>query len=524
MRIGIIELIMDTVSRNWVNSLYAAHFRRQFYGIVPQAVSVWCRELGHQVFYTTYYGQKDPKSLLPNDLDVVFISAFTQASALAYALAKLYCMEKTLTVIGGPHAKSFPEDCLRFFDIVVKECDKDLIDKILRKEFDPPSIVSTDQPLTDLPTVEERMPEIAKAAFSGGKPTLTSFVPILTSVGCPYHCDFCMDWNNKYISLPRERLEADLRFLSRNLPDTLIIYHDPNFAVRFDELMDVFERIPENRRNRYLMQTTLSNLKPSRLQRLRSTKCIFVAPGIESWMNYSNKASVSGKTGREKLEKVIRHFELLRQYFPDLQANFIFGTDADNGNAPVELTKEFIRRLPYVWPAMNIPTPFAGTPFFDQLHVENRIIKSLPLSFYYRPFLVIKLKNYSALEFYEYLIDLYALITSTAMMGKRIFARSAPEIKVIYTVRAFHLRQELAQLRRVRDMLVKDGEMRAFHEGRSNQLPEFYHQCFEKRLGRFAGLISRSDRIPVLSTEVEHNGSTVSLTGDEFKEGENHEV
>lgn len=524
MRIGIIELIMDTVSRNWINSLYTAHFRRQFYGIVPQAVSVWCRELGHQVFYSTYYGQKDPKSLLPNDLDVVFISAFTQASALAYALAKLYSREKTLTVIGGPHAKSFPEDCLRFFDIVVKECDKDLIYKILRKEFDPPSIVSTDQPLTDLPTVEERMPEIAQAAFSGGKPTLTSFVPILTSVGCPYHCDFCMDWNNKYISLPRKRLEADLQFLSGNLPDTLIIYHDPNFAVRFGELMDVFERIPENRRNRYLMQTTLSNLEPSRLQRLRSTKCIFVAPGIESWMNYSNKASVSGKTGREKLEKVILHFELLRQYFPDLQANFIFGTDADNGNAPVELTKEFIRRLPYVWPAMNIPTPFAGTPFFDQLYAENRIIKALPLSFYYRPFLVIKLKNYSAVEFYEHLIDLYALITSTAMMGKRIFARSATEIKVIYTVRALHLRQELAQLRRVRDMLIKDGEMRTFHEGRSNQLPEFYHQCFEKRLGRFAGLISRSDRIPVFSNEAEHNGSTVSLTGDGFKVGENCEV
>ena len=241
-------------------------------------------------------------------------------------------------------------------------------------------------------------------------------------------------------------------------------------------------------------------------------------------MNYSNKAGVSGKTGREKLEKVTRHLELIRQYVPDLQANFIFGTDADNGKAPVELTKEFIRRLPFVWPTMNIPIPFAGTPFFDQLYAENRIIKALPLSFYYRPYLVIKLKNYSAVEFYEHLIDLYELITSTVMIGKRIFARSAPEIKVIYTVRALHLRQELAQLRRVRDMLVKDSEMRAFHEGRSNQLPEFYHQCFEKRLGRFAGLISRSDRIPVLSAHTENDRSMVSLAEDDLKEGENYEI
>jgi hypothetical protein len=110
------------------------------------------------------------------------------------------------------------------------------------------------------------------------------------------------------------------------------------------------------------------------------------------------------------------------------------------------------------------------------------------------------------------------------MMGKRIFSRSPSEIKVIYTVRAFHLRQELAQLRRVRDMLVKDEELRAFHEGRSNRLPEFYHQYFEKRLGPFAGLISRSDRIPVFSAEAQDNGSTVSFANEELKEGESCEV
>ncbi len=39
----------------------------------------------------------------------------------------------------------------------------------------------------------------------------------------------------------------------------------------------------------------------------------------------------------------------------------------------VELTKEFIRRLPDVWPTINIPTPFGGTyvkdsPYGDHIH------------------------------------------------------------------------------------------------------------------------------------------------------------
>jgi hypothetical protein len=68
--------------------------------IGPQAVAVWCRQLGHEVTYTTYWGQRDPRSLLPSPLDVVFIATYTPSSALAYALAKLFRWEKTLTVIG----------------------------------------------------------------------------------------------------------------------------------------------------------------------------------------------------------------------------------------------------------------------------------------------------------------------------------------------------------------------------------------------------------------------------------------
>ena len=110
------------------------------------------------------FRQRDPKTLLPNDLDVVFISTYTQASALAYALAKLYRKEKTLTVIGGPHAKQFPEDCLRFFDIVVGDCDETLINEILRDK--PRNLFLTSgRTLTEIPGVEERMPEIRASTF-----------------------------------------------------------------------------------------------------------------------------------------------------------------------------------------------------------------------------------------------------------------------------------------------------------------------------------------------------------------------
>ena len=502
MRVGIIELLVESEFRNWVESVYGAHFKRYYCSITPQAVAVWCRQLGHQVFYATFYGHQDPKSLLPDDLDVVFISTYTQASALAYALAKLYRTEKTLTVIGGPHAKSFPTDCLRFFDLVVKDCDKPLINDILNGCFDRHCIVSTGRPLKEIPSVEERMPEIVKAVFTRGRARGIGSVPLLSSVGCPYSCDFCIDWNSRYTALAPERLEADLRYMSRKLPGVMVAYHDPNFGVNIDQVMGIVEEIPENARNPYIMESTLSTLRESRLQRLKETNCIYIAPGIEAWTSYSKKAGVGVRTGEEKLKHVVEHFRLLREYVPGLQANFMFGSEVDHGDEPVELTKEFIRSIPYVWPTVNIPTPFGNTPLYDRALAKDSILKAMPLSFYYTPYLVTTMPNYHPVEYYSKLIDIYSAITSTLMLARRFVTKSSIGFSLLHALRTFSIRQDLTTFRLLHKMLKTDRTFRAFHEGRSASLPEFYHRCYEEKLGRYASLVSRAERTPEMEKPV----------------------
>lgn len=496
MRVGIIELISDTVSGSWTARLHNEFFKKQLVSITPQAVAVWCRQLGHRVFYRTFYGQEDPKALLPNDLDVVFIATHTPSSALAYALAKLFRKEGTLTVIGGPHAMCFPQDCLRFFDVVVGHCDKALIDDILRGHIDPPCRVSSGRLLREIPTVEERMPEIVASSFYRGRPKFTTVVSLLSSLGCPYRCNFCVDWKNQYTPLAGDRLAADLNYLSLNWPGVLVGFQDPNFGVRFDETMDIIETTPEGRRNRYIMESSLSNLKKSRLQRLRRTNCVYLATGIESWSDYSNKAGAGSSMGRNKLEQVIRHIRLIQQFVSGVQVNFLLGTDADEGNEPVELTKEFIRRLPSVWPAVNIPTPMGGTPFYDASLAQDRISRSLPFAFYYSPYIAATPTRYNLVEYYDHLIDIYGVICSSSMMARRLITRTSPVIRLIHTLRRIPVRHELAEYRQIRELLVGDPQFRAFHQGRSKRLPEFYHSRFEQRLGRYAELLARRERIP----------------------------
>lgn len=492
MHIAILELLHDRGPGGGSSD----YFRQQFMGLMPQTLAVWCSQAGHHVHYRTYWGQEEPLKLVPDEIDILFVSAYTQSSALAYAIGNYFRGRGPLTVLGGPHACAFPTDCARFFDIVVKECDRALLDDILGGHVDPPAILSSARSPTDFPSVEERMPYIKISAFRGDRPQASSTVPVITSVGCPYTCDFCVDWDSKFVTVDRDRLLADLRFLSEAYPQLLIAYHDPNFAIRFDETMDVIEHVPKGRRNRYVMEASLSVLKPERMRRLAESNCLYAAPGVESWTEYSGKAGTGTRKGREKLEKVIAQFDLLGKYVPGLQANFIFGTDTEEGEESFALTKEFILRTPNVFPTVNIPTPYGGTPLYETLRRENRILEATPFAFYYNPYLAITLKQYDPLTFYDKLIEMHEAIGSTRMIFRRLMTGKSPIIRAAHALRTIYARLYVRDLREIRNMLATDAQFRAYHEGKSRQLPPFYDRLYERRLGRYAELMPPAMRRP----------------------------
>ena len=499
MRVGVLEILAHP-SRQPYDVAFRLVLAKQYASITPQAISVWCRQLGHETFYATYYGLGDPLRLLPRDLDYVFIGCYTQVSPLAYALAKIYRRRGTRTVIGGPHARAFPADCLRFFDYAVKDCDKSLVADLLAGHYDPGTAISSAKPFEYVPAVEERLPQIlASAFFWGRRRVFMTTVPMLASMGCPYQCDFCVDWNNPYRQLPLDRLAGDLNFLARKLPGTMMAFHDPNFAVKFDQVLNVLESVAPALRPPYVMESSLSILRGDRLKKLKDTNCIAVAPGIESWADYSNKAGVSGKTGAEKMRCVAEHLRLLSEHVHYQQGNLIFGLDTDQGEEPIELTKIFLDKTPFVWPALNIPVPFGGTPLFDQLLAAGRILKEMPFSFYYSPYVVILLKNYDPVTYYEKLIELLEYSASFRMLKKRLRCAPTWHVKVLHWARTLGRHEDVRHFRRVLGMLRTDPVFRAFHEGRAEALPEFYHAEYERMLGPYAPLLSRADRRPDLT-------------------------
>src|SRR5712691_11892417 len=84
MKVGILELLAESVAQTWGEHRYNLWYKKILASLTPQAVAAWCRQLGHEVYYATYYGQRDPKRLLPDQLDIVWLSGIFRGVKLLY--------------------------------------------------------------------------------------------------------------------------------------------------------------------------------------------------------------------------------------------------------------------------------------------------------------------------------------------------------------------------------------------------------------------------------------------------------
>ncbi|UCD25955.1 MAG: cobalamin-dependent protein, partial [Gemmatimonadota bacterium] len=189
LRIGVIDLVTKGPDK----SLYAWVMHANLASIMPQIVATWCEQDGHDVTFVCYTGRESIADELPTNVDLVFITSFTQAAQLSYAISALFRAQGAVTVLGGPHARCYPEDSAKYFDYVVGFADHGIIRDIVAdcQEHRPLGIqISAATQPQSLPGVEERW---KFAAMALDKAPLLKIVPMIGSLGCPYTCSFCID-------------------------------------------------------------------------------------------------------------------------------------------------------------------------------------------------------------------------------------------------------------------------------------------------------------------------------------------
>jgi hypothetical protein len=512
-RVGVLEIVAPGPARGPLDAALRHVTVRQAASVMPQVVAAWARRGGHRVDYAVYHGQRDPLSLLPGDLDVALISCHSRGSVLAYALSVALRRRGVVTVLGGPHASSFPDDAARFFDLVVDQCDEALLADILRAPRAHRGVVTTERPLREIPPLAERLADVERAAFVGGRRTPATTVPLLASVGCPYTCDFCIDGRRRYASLDAGALRDDLVELGRRHPGIRVVFHDPNFAVRFDAVLEVLESIPPARRLPFAMQASMAILRPARLGRLRDAGCVYVAPSLESWSGYSVKAGVGKASGEAKLEASIAHAREIARHVPGVQINIIYGLDADgDGREHAALTHRFVEALPEVFVTATIAMPYGGTELYERMLREGRILRRMPLALSYMPHVATVPLGADARPLYEHLIAFFEQARAPSLLARRLRSSLPAGLKLLHGIRSQHARRTLGVLRSLRRRLDEDPHFAAFHRGEEVPTPEVYRAAVRSLAGRYAPALDERIFEPVHALPAAPPRSTSRLT------------
>ena len=484
LRIGIVDLVAWAPTR----ALYSRVMNANLAGIMPQVLAAWCESLGHDPHLVCYTGFGDLVDELPRDVDVLFVSAFSQSAQLAYAISHMFRSRGVVTVLGGPHARCYPEDAARFFDYELGFTDQSIIREVLEERAPYPAggrvMASARQP-QELPSLQARWKYVERTLK---KAPLIKIVPMIGSLGCPYTCSFCIDSTVEYQPLGFPQLEEDLRFLLTKQRRPIVGWYDPNFGIRFDDYMSTLERADPGRRIRHIVESSLSLLAEPNLKRLRANGVQAVLPGVESWYDMGNK-SKTRSTGLDKVEQVADHVNMILRYIPYVQTNFVLGLDSDEGDEPFELTKRFVDLAPGAFPAYSLLSAFGRAAPMNLDYQRAGRVLPVPHHFLNNNHAMnVKPKHYDWPAFYDRLVDLTAYSFSGRAIRRRLPATPSLIPKWMNVVRAVSSEGwgRVKYHTMLRGRLDTDRELRGFLDGEHATIPTFYRERVARELGPFA--------------------------------------
>ena len=478
--------IIDLVCKGPTDTLWGKIMHANLASIMPQVVATWCEQEGHDVKMICYTGREDLTKELPEEVDIVFISSFTQAALLAYSLSNYFRTKGIVTVLGGPHARCYPDDAILYFDFVLGFTNKNTIIDILDNctpQGPVGTYLATGKQPANLPGVQERWKFIESTLK---KAPLLKIVPMIGSMGCPYTCSFCIDSTVPYQPLSFQGIKEDLQFLLTKFKKPMVAWHDPNFGVRFQESMDAVSAAAPPGSFSFVAESSLSIITEKHLKVFKENGFTALLPGVETWYELGGKSKTAKTIGEEKVKQVAEHVNMIFDYVPYVQTNFVMGLDSDSWAEPFELTKKFIDLSPNAFPGYSLLTAFGeAAPLNLGYQREGRVL-GFPFHFLNNHLAMnVKPMNYEWVDFYDKVIDLTEYSFSPRAIWRRWKNNKNTTARWMNVMRAISSEGygRIKFYRKVRENLIHDKAFRDYFEGETDELPDFYINIIKRDLG-----------------------------------------
>lgn len=296
--------------------------------------------------------------------DLVAISVETYTAKRAYQIAEAYRQRGVPVVMGGFHATLVPDEVSQHADAVVigeaEQVWEHLIDDA-RHGCLQPVYRSTVQGAT-LSTRTNR------AIFAGKRYLPVGLVE--AGRGCPFSCDFCavqvFSGNQRCGRDPHE-VVAEIQQMGKRF----IFFVDDNITAHRDEAIALFNAlIPLN--IRWVSQAGIAVAHDDDLLHLmRASGCLGILIGFET-LNVHNLAQM-GKSFNQMQGGYEAALANLRRHRLRLYTTFVVGYDHDTEDTFREMVDFALHHRLYI-AAFNHLTPFPGTPLYERLEREGRLL------------------------------------------------------------------------------------------------------------------------------------------------------
>lgn len=297
--------------------------------------------------------------------DLVAITAETFTAKRAYAISLRFRERGVPVVIGGFHPSLIPNEAMQYADsIVVGEAEpvfKDIVEDLRNKRLRPfysPGYgcnLAGCRPNRNIFKDRRYLPI-----------TLTHF-----SRGCPYACSYCPDavlYEGRIRFRPVRDVVADIESQERDL----IFFVDNSITYDKEQLKALLKAITPLK-IKWISQADITVARDTDLLELMAKSgCLGLVVGFEtlSEANLRQMRKVPNIPILSEYDALIRR---IHDHGISMWAAFLLGYDYDTKDT-IRETLEFAMKHKFFFAAFNQLIPYYGTPIYDFLQREKRLI------------------------------------------------------------------------------------------------------------------------------------------------------
>lgn len=296
--------------------------------------------------------------------DLVALSVETYTAKRAYQIASEYRRRGVPVVMGGFHPTLVPAEVSDYAEAIVIGEAEGLWPQVLA-DFRRGRLRRVYQQ-AQRPSLVGLTPD--RTIFAGKR-----YLPIglvEAGRGCHFKCEFCAI-QSYFGSTQTRRPTQDILDEIRQVNRKLIFFVDDNITSNMSQAKEFFRALIPLK-VRWVSQASINAAHDEEfLQLIKDSGCQGLLIGFETLNPDNLKRMHKGfNTMRGGYEPALAN---LRRYGIRLYVTFILGYDDDNGDT-FRATLDFALRHKFYMVAFNHLTPFPGTPLYDRLKREGRLL------------------------------------------------------------------------------------------------------------------------------------------------------